>query len=151
MAQGKETPWRRTSIDPPVLHPRATSEHILMVGQDTVVTVIRATRCDTVHVRLMVPAIQSMVAARVVLEGVICQPEAREAIDDWVEIHGNEDRLRLITADFFRDSYGRILGDLQDLDSGEMLTDYLIDIGVAESRPNHYIDLLREMMTGGEA
>jgi hypothetical protein len=117
--------------------------------KEPIATFVRVARPDTLMIRLMVPQIQSMVTTRLLLEGVECTPEAVDEIDTWCDLHGNGDQFRLVTPDYFRDSYGRMLGDLQDLDTGEMLTDHLIDTGVATARPNHYLDLLREMLASG--
>lgn len=120
-----------------------------MERTEPIATFVRVCRPDTLMVRLLVPQIQSMVTTRLLLEGVECQPEAVDEIDKWCDLHGNGDQFRLVTPDFFRDSYGRMLGDLQDMDSGEMLTDHLLDAGVANAKPNHYLDLLREMLASG--
>jgi len=109
---------------------------------------VRAARQDTVLIRVFVPHIQSMVTTPLLLEGVDCEPEAKAEINDWCEQHANADRLKLVAGrDWFRDSYGRLLGDLADPDTGELLTDHLIDIGLATAKPNHYAELVREMLT----
>lgn len=119
-----------------------------MEYSEPIATVVRVTRPDTLLIRMLVPQIQTMVATHLVLEGVDCQPEARGAINDWLQVHADGERCKLIAGGrFFRDNYGRLLGDLADMRSGEVLTDYLIDVGVAEARPNHYLDLVREMLT----
>jgi hypothetical protein len=120
-----------------------------MERAETLATYVRTCRPDTVHIRLLVPQIQSFVATRLLLDGVDCTPEAKEEIEEWCEAHADADRLRLITPDFFRDTYGRLLGDLADPKTGECLTDYLIDIGVAQAKPQHYLELVREMLTPG--
>lgn len=120
-----------------------------MERTEPIATFVRVSRPDTLMIRLMVPQIQSMVTTRLLLEGVECMPEAVDEIDTWCDLHGNGEQFRLVTPDYFRDSYGRMLGDLQDLDTGEMLTDHLLDAGVATARPNHYLDLLREMLASG--
>lgn len=117
-----------------------------MVRPDPVTcVVIRATRPDTVLVRTYVPQVQSMINVHLVLEGVTCQPEAREEIEDWCEIHADAERLKLVTWEWFRDSYGRVLGDLADIQTGETLTQWLLDRQVAEARPDHYLDILRSL------
>lgn len=122
-----------------------------MVTPEAVVTPVRVMRRDTVLIRMFVPQIQSYVATPLLLEGVACAPEAIEDIEDWLELHADADRLKLIANnDFFRDSYGRLLGDLADLKTGEVLTDYLIDVGSADAKPNHYADLVRDMLHGGK-
>lgn len=116
--------------------------------KEPIATVVRVTRPDTLIVRIMVPQLQSMVSTYLVLEGVECGPEAKSAINEWVEHHSNGEWCKLIAArDYFRDSYGRLLGDLADMRTGEVLTDYLIDVGVADARPQHFLDLVREMLT----
>ncbi len=115
----------------------------------TLVNFVRTSRPDTVHVRMLVPQIQSMVGAYILLEGVECIPEAKEEIDNWIEARNGGDHLELVTPDFFRDTYGRVLGDLKDRSTGAMLTRHLLEVGVAEEKPNHYIELLREMLSSG--
>lgn len=120
-----------------------------MERKEPIATFVRVSRPDTLMIRLMVPQIQSLVTTRLLLEGVECYPEAVDEIDTWCDLHGSGDQFRLVTPDFFRDSYGRMLGDLQDMDTGEMLTDHLMDTGVAIAKPNHYLDLLRDMLASG--
>ena len=74
-----------------------------MDGKDAIAIVVRVTRPDTVLVRTMVPHVQSMLSVYLVLEGVKCNPEAQQAVADWVEIHADADRLRLVHVDWFRD------------------------------------------------
>lgn len=119
-----------------------------MAEPESLATFVRAARADTALIRVFVPHIQSMITTPLLLEGVDCLPEARCEIEDWCEAHADADRLRLIAnRDFFRDSYGRLLGDLADPVTGEVLTDHLIDLGLASAKPNHYLDLIREMMS----
>lgn len=111
---------------------------------------IRVTRPDTCLVRTYLPAVQGHVTVNLVLEGVKCKRSARQEIIDWVEIHADADRLKLITWEWFRDEYGRVLGDLGDLQTGETLTQWLLDRKVAEPRPDHYLDILRNMVASEE-
>lgn len=83
-----------------------------------------------------------MINTYLVLEGVTCHPEAREEIIDWCELHGDAERFRLLIWQWFRDNYGRVLGDLADIRTGEPLTQHLLDAKVAEPRPDHYLDIL---------
>lgn len=112
--------------------------------------VIRVTRPDTILIRTYCPQVMASVHVYLVLEGVACKPEAKQEILDWVEVHADAERLRLITWEWFRDSYGRLLGDLADLQSGETLTQWLLDRHVAESRPDHYLEILRTMVASEE-
>ena len=112
--------------------------------------VIRVPRADTLLVRTFIPAIQARVTTTVVLVGVRPRPEAQQHIIDWVEVHADSERLRLLTWDWARDSYGRLLADLGDPKSGEMLTDYLREQGVVEEWPSHYLDTLTEHLTAPE-
>jgi len=107
-------------------------------------TLVRASRDDTVLVRTYCPQILSSVSIYLVLEGVRCLPGARDAIEDWAELHSESDKLRLVTWQWFRDQCGRVLGDLADLTTGERLTDYLKEQCLAEDRPDHYLEILRE-------
>lgn len=110
----------------------------------------RVTRCDTVIIRLWIPQIQANCEIPLLLEGVTCGEEAKRHICDWVEIHADFGRLRLIGGDTFRDEYGRLLGDLADMSSGETLTEWLIEQRVATRRPNHFFDIMAERLTAEE-
>jgi len=107
-------------------------------------TVVRVSRPDTVLIRTYCPQIQSMISIYLVLEGIECQPSSQSAIEDWCELHSENDRLRLSTWNYFRDQYGRVMGDLSDLSSGERLSDHLREIGLATERPDHYLEIFRE-------
>lgn len=107
--------------------------------------VVRVTRPDTLLIRCYCPQVQSMINTYLVLEGVTCEPEAKAEILDWCELHADAERLRLMTWDWFRDNYGRVLGDLADIQTGETLTQHLLDAKVAEPRPDHYLDILRSI------
>jgi hypothetical protein len=112
--------------------------------------VIRVTRPDTLLIRTFVPSVSANVNMHLVLENVKCQPEAKQEIVDWCELHADWERLRLISPEWVRDSYGRVLGDLADLQSGEVLTTYLLERHVASPWPNHYYDVLTEgLLSGG--
>lgn len=110
----------------------------------------RVTRPDTVIVRTWLPMIQARAEIPVLLEGVKCKPECQQMIIDWVEIHQNFGHLKLMTLDFFRDNYGRMLGDLADLDTGETLTGWLLEQGAAEDYPSHYMDVMTDRLTAEE-
>jgi hypothetical protein len=111
-------------------------------------TAVRVTRRDTVLIRAFCPQIQSSVSTYLVLEGVKCSKDATACIEDWLDLHGEQDRFRLTTWQWFRDQYGRVLGDLCDISSGECLTDHLIEQGVATHWPDHYLSVLR--LQGGD-
>lgn len=121
-----------------------------MDEQESVAQVIRVTRPDTLLVRTTCPQLQSRVSMYVVLEGVRPRPEARGHIIDWVEIHADADRLRLVSVDWLRDDYGRLLGDLADIQSGELLTDYLLSVGVAEPYEHHVTDVWESLLRSQE-
>jgi len=116
----------------------------------TVAKVIRVTRGDTVLVRCATPQLASMVAIYLRLCGVRCKKKAMQDIIDWVELHADADRLHLVAFDWVRDQYGRLLGDLADISTGERLTDYLIEQGVAVEDPYHYSDVIQIMMNAPE-
>lgn len=117
---------------------------------ESIATVIRVTRPDTVLIRVTCPYIQSVVSMYMVLEGIRPKPEARAAIIDWVEVHADAERLRLVSGPWVRDEYGRLLGDLADLQSGELLTSYLLDLGLAEPWEYHAVDVLESLIRGEE-
>lgn len=116
----------------------------------TVAKVIRVTRRDTVLVRCANPQLASMVAIYLRLCGVRCNKSARQHIIDWVEVHADADRLHLVAFDWIRDEYGRLLGDLSDIRSGEMLTDYLLEVGAAEEDPYHFADVVESLLRAQE-
>lgn len=109
-------------------------------------TVIRVTRPDTLLVRTFCPQVQATVSIHLLLEGVKCSEECKAEIVDWCELHQDFDRLKLITFDWVRDCYGRVLGNLADLQSGEVLSDYLLERKVAEPFPDHYMTVLRDLI-----
>lgn len=100
-------------------------------------------------VRIQVPQTQGQATAYVVLAGVTCDEAAKQTIVDWVETHADFGRLHLIT-DWFRDSYGRVLADLSDLQTGETLSSYVVTQGAAQKYDTHYVDVFRDLMQAGE-
>jgi hypothetical protein len=112
--------------------------------------VIRVTRPNTILIRTYSPPMQASVHVYLVLEGVRCKKTARQEILDWVEIHADAERLGLVTWEWFRDSYGRVLGDLSDPQTGDTLTQWLMDRKVAQPRPDHYLEILRQMVASEE-
>lgn len=119
----------------------------MVIQEPLTCTVIRVTRPDTVLVRTFAPQVQAAISIYLLLEGVKCAPEAKHEIVDWCEMHQDFDRLKLVTFDWARDQYGRVLGNLADIQTGEMLTDYLLDRHVAEPYPNHYMDMLQRLIS----
>lgn len=111
--------------------------------------VIRVTRPDTLMVRINVPQTQAQTTVYMAVVGVTCDEHAKQTIVDWVETHADFQRLRLIT-DWMRDSYGRVLADLADIQSGETLATYLVSQGVAQDYDTHYVDVFRDLMEAGE-
>jgi hypothetical protein len=107
-------------------------------------TLVRASRDDTAVIRTYCPQIMASVNLYLVLEGVRCLPGARDCIEDWAELHSENDKLKLIVWQWFRDQHGRVLGDLADLTTGERLTDYLKEQCLASDWPDHYLEILRE-------
>lgn len=121
-----------------------------MVGSEPVTAqVIRVTRPDTLMIRVYVPQSHSQNTIHAVVAGVSCEPAARQDILDWVEIHADFGRLRLVT-DWLRDTYGRVLADLADVVSGETLASYLVGQGSAKPWDTHYLDTFRELMEAEE-
>lgn len=117
-----------------------------MDDEESVAYVLRVTRPDTIQVRSPDCRLGCMATLYLRLEGVECRDNAQETIIDWVELHADYGRLRLHTGRWLRDVYGRVLGDLADLSTGELLTDHLVSLGVATQYPNHYMDTLTELM-----
>lgn len=111
--------------------------------------VIRVTRPDTLMIRIHVPQAQSQNTLYVAVAGVTCDEHAKQTIVDWVETHADFGRLRIVT-DWMRDSYGRVLADLTDLQSGESLATYLVKQGAAKEYQTHYVDVFRDLMEAGE-
>lgn len=112
--------------------------------------VIRVTRPNTLIVRTMVPPIQSYATTYVVLAGVRCRKAATKEIIDWLEIHGDFGRFELMVFDWLRDSYGRLLAHICDRRTGEPLTAYLLQRGVAVERGNHLEEVMMEMLSAQE-
>lgn len=82
--------------------------------------------------------------------GVWCNEDAKNHIVDWCELHADGDRLKLVTYDFMRDEYGRMIADLADIQSGEVLSDYLLQVGAATPRPHHLMEALHSMLDAKE-
>ena len=95
--------------------------------------------------------LQSYCSHYVVLAGVECNPDhGIQHVIDWLETHADFERCELRTYDWLRDSYGRLLGNLLDRQTGDSLTDYLLGLGVATAVPTHYADTITEMLTSQE-
>ncbi len=115
------------------------------MGQEaTLATVIRVTRPDTVIVRTPLPQMQTHATVHLALFGVDCKPESQQEIVDWVEIHADAGRLSMITVEWLRDSYGRVVGDLADPQSGETLTSWLLGRRAATHRPGHFEEIISD-------
>jgi hypothetical protein len=94
--------------------------------------------------------LQAMTTCYMTVHGCVCEEAAQQAICDWVEVHADHGRLSLTTVSWLRDEYGRVLGDLADLQSGEVLSQYLIDQKAATPRPHHYMETLLSLMQAKE-
>ena len=110
------------------------------------VRVIRVTRADTLMIRVVLPHIGQEVSQHMVLEGVECSKGCRTLVLDWVELHQEPDGLYFINADWLRDSYGRLVGDLQDIQTGETLTQYLLEQCAAKTKPWHVNDVIKSLL-----
>ena len=114
-------------------------------------TVIRVMRPDTLLLRVPCPQIMGRVSMYCTLMGVSnCSDGCRQAVVDWCELQQDGGRLLFLTADWLRDSCGRLLVDLFDAQSKECLTDHLIDYGFCDENNNHIIDCVREMIDSQE-
>lgn len=123
----------------------------MVIADPMTATVIRVTRPDTILLRTSVPHIQSQVNLYGVLAGTAGHSVgSRQAICDWVEIHADAGRLILETFDWLRDSSGRLLIDLLDIQSKESLREWLIEKGHCERNDNHVIDVIRDMLNSQE-
>lgn len=120
------------------------------MDEQATVRVIRVTRPDTILIRATSSLLQSAVSVYIVLAGLTCGEDAPAAIIDWVEVHADAERLKLVTFDWVRDSHGRLLGDLADIQSGETLSAYLLEMGVAQENPHHFFDVISSMLTSRE-
>lgn len=78
------------------------------------------------------------------------RPECKQAIVDWIEVHADHDRVLLDSHEWWRDSYGRLLIDLLDIQSRESLCDYLIDNDFCDEHPDHVLDCLTTMLASRE-
>ena len=121
-----------------------------MEGQNAIVSVTRLLRHDTYEIRLYCPALRTRASVYMTPMGVWCEEECKDHALDWIELHSENDRLRLITADWLRDEYGRLLGDLQDMRSGETLTGYLVSVNAAKKRPHHVMDTMYSLAEAAE-
>lgn len=121
-----------------------------MEGSEAIATVVRLLRHDTYEVRLYCPALRSRSSIYMTPIGVWCEEECRAHALDWIELHADSDRLRLVTADWLRDEYGRLMADLQDIRTGETLTSYLISVKAAKRRPHHVMDVMYQLADASE-
>jgi hypothetical protein len=117
---------------------------------NTVVSVTRVTRNDTLFARVYCPLAKARLEVPVTLAGVWCHHDAMQHIVDWCEIHADAERLRLMPHEYIRDEYGRLVADLADIQSGETLSAYLISIGVAKPRPHHLLEVMGAFMASRE-
>lgn len=118
--------------------------------QDSVATVVRVLRYDTMMIRCACPMLQSQITTYMTPAGVWCDTGADDAMIDWVECHADAERLRLVPMDWMRDDCGRLIADLADLQSGELLTNYLVERGAAKPRPHHLLEAMHQMMHAKE-
>lgn len=120
------------------------------MDDSSTVKVIRVTRPDTILIRGTSALLQAMASTYLLIEGVTCGDKCVDAIIDWVEIHADAERLKLVAYDWVRDEYGRLLGDLADIQTGETLSGYLIEQGLATPNPLHYMDVVYNLLNGKE-
>lgn len=121
-----------------------------MAIPEAVAQVIRVPRYDTLLIRTHCPLIQASISVYMTPANVWCDDGADSAIIDWVELHADHGRLRLETYEWLRDEHGKLLADLVDLQSGETLTGYLLEQGVAKPRPHHVMDVMYQLMAAKE-
>lgn len=109
------------------------------------VQVVRVTMPDTILLRVGSPVTQGTSSIYVRLFGVECEEDAKQAIVDWAEIHPTP---VLLVADWLRDCYGRLLGDL--VDGKSSLCEYLVSQGFAEEKDDHYKEVVADLLKSGE-
>ena len=112
--------------------------------------VVRVTRPNTLLIRTMVAPLQSSCSVYMVLAGVKCSADAAKEIIDWLEINGDYGRYSLHVYDWVRDPFGRLLGQIANRRSGELLTDYLIQRGVALPNPRHLERVMVDLLNSCE-
>lgn len=118
----------------------------MQANQDSLsAQVIRITMPDTIMLRVGCPATQGTSTIYVRLFGVECEAEAKQAIVDWAEVHPQP---TLLVADWLRDCYGRLLGDLVDGQSS--LCEYLVQQGYAEEKDDHYREVVADLLKSEE-
>lgn len=115
--------------------------------EKTLVNVLRITRDDTIQVREWCPACGQVNSCYIVLAEVWCD-NAQGHIRDWVEVH--EGAIELKIFDYLRDEYGRLLADLYDRETGQTLTQYLIEVGAARPRPHHVAQVFDQIVRNME-
>lgn len=121
-----------------------------MAIPESLATVVRVPRHDTLLIRTHCPLIQASVSTYMTPANVWCDDGAESAIIDWVELHADHGRLRLETYEWLRDDHGKLLGDLIDTQTGECLTQYLLEQSVAKPRPHHITDVMYALMNAKE-
>lgn len=121
-----------------------------MEKPESIAEVVRVLRYDTLQIRTVIPQVQSRLTVYMTPCGVWCYDECKSHMCDWCELHADAGRLKLVNYDWLRDDYGRLLGDLADIQSGELLTDYLVSVNAAKPRPHHYCDVLYALLGSAE-
>ncbi len=114
-------------------------------------SVVRVMGPDTLLLRVACPQIMGRVSIYCTLMGCSeFSSECKQAVVDWCELHQDGGRLLFLTADWLRDSHGRLLVDLMDIQSKECLTEHLIEYSYCDENTNHIIDCVRDMMDSQE-
>jgi hypothetical protein len=121
-----------------------------MEEPNPIAVVTRVLRHDTLQARVWMPLIQSRCTVHITPAGVWCDDTAKDHIVDWVELHADAERIRLVPFDYLRDEYGRLIADLADIQTGECLSEYLINVGAAKPRPHHLMEALHALVDSRE-
>lgn len=113
--------------------------------------VVRVTRPDTFLIRTYLPNVsQKLCVYATPIATTNHNKECQQAILDWVEIHSDSGQLLLDSDEWWRDSYGRLLTDLMDMQSKESLCDYLIENKYCDYNANHVYDCLSVLLNSKE-
>lgn len=113
--------------------------------------VVRVTRPDTFLLRTFVPSVlQKLCIYATPLATINHTKECQQAMLDWIELHADNGKLLLDSQEWWRDSYGRLLTDLLDMQTKESMCDYLVDKGFCKYNPNHVYDCLSVLLNSQE-
>jgi len=113
--------------------------------------VVRVTRPNTILLRVFLYGTEKSETHYVVLSGVkVKKKQAVGNIIDWCELHSCAGKHGLAVKGWIRDSFGRLIGDLYDLQTGETLSEFLLLRGDAVKWPSQVQEAMDDLLFSQE-